>query len=389
MGMTVQPLHASKSTSEMANNSAGNSNQLLETLPLEQQAGLFVWPSLAGPEISPEEKYLLSLYKPSGVVLFRRSMKTLAQARKLCAEIHELTKADHQPLGAVVAIDEEGGRVYRMPAPFPRIEPAAAFASPEREDDLRSQIILQASTAKAIGIDCMIAPVVDVLTRTDNPAIGDRSFSPDAETVSRCAKIVAEEIRRAGLLSCAKHFPGHGHTDSDSHKGFATTDVALEVLRMREWLPFRSLIESSQIPMIMTAHVICKSIDSAVPATLNATILKTHLRTELNYEGLILSDDLRMNAISDHYCVAKKVTAAIVDDGQNPDDVSDDSFLRSASCDALEAGCDVLLSCQSIVREKTVLEAVRDHLATHGVDRWKDKLERVQRLLLNRRSLES
>ncbi|NBW80924.1 hypothetical protein EBR21_04140 [bacterium] len=383
MGMTVQPVQTSKSTGR----SKINSIAALEKLSLEQQAGLFVWPSLAGPEISPEEKNLLGLYKPSGIVLFRRSLKTLAQTRKLCAEIHELTKADHQPLGAVIAIDEEGGRVYRMPAPFPRVEPAAAFSSPEREDDLRSQVILQTATAKALGIDCLIAPVVDVLTRADNPAIGDRSFSPEAETVARCAQVVSEEIRRAGLLSCAKHFPGHGHTDSDSHKGFATTDVTLDVLRSREWMPFRKLIDAGSIPMIMTAHVICKSIEIHGPATLSATLLKEHLRKELNFDGLILSDDLRMNAISDHYCVAKKVTAAIVDDGQNPDDVSDDSFLRSASCDALEAGCDVLLSCQSIVREKTVLEAVREHLLRHGIQRWNEKLDRIERLLLNRRRL--
>jgi beta-N-acetylhexosaminidase len=383
MGMTVQPLQTSKSTSRAKINSI----IALENLSLEQQAGLFVWPSLAGPEISPEEKNLLLLYKPSGVVLFRRSLKTLAQTRNLCAEIHELTKADHQPLGAVIAIDEEGGRVYRMPAPFPRVEPAAAFSAPGREDDLRSQVILQAATAKAVGIDCLIAPVVDVLTRADNPAIGDRSFSPDAETVARCAQVVSDEIMGSGLLSCAKHFPGHGHTDSDSHKGFATTDVSLDVLRSREWLPFRKLIDAGSIPMIMTAHVICKSIEPLAPATLSVSVLKDYLRKELKFDGLILSDDLRMNAISDHYCVAKKVTAAIVDDGQNPDDVSDDSFLRSASCDALEAGCDVLLSCQSIVREQTVLEAVRDHLLKNGIQKWNDKLTRIERLLLNRRRL--
>lgn len=349
-----------------------------EALTREQRAGLFVWPSLAGPVLSPEERALLSRFKPTGVVLFRRSLLSLSQARELCSEIHELTRAPHQPRGAVVALDEEGGRVYRLPPPFPRNEPAAAFADPLREADLRSQVLLQAAAARAIGVDCLLAPVADVLTRPDNPAIGDRAFSSDAGVVAARAAVVAEEIHLAGLLSCAKHFPGHGHTATDSHKGFATTDVELQTLRQREWLPFMHLIHHSDLRLMMTAHVVCKAIDPHRPATLSPLILNDYLRGELGFEGLILSDDLRMNAISDFYGVNKRVTAAIVDNGQNPDDVSDDSFLQQASCDALDAGCDVLLSCQSIVREQTVLNAVMEHIDSRVHEpRWIQKALRV------------
>ena len=357
----------------------------LEQLTPEQRAGLFVWPSLAGEGLNAEEESLLSVYKPSGVVLFRRSLKSLAQTRMLCARIKELTAAPHQPDGAVIAIDEEGGRVYRLPAPFPRVDAASSFAAVEREDALRSQVILQTSAARAVGINCLLAPVTDVLTRPDNPAIGDRAFSDQAETVARCAQVVCEEIRRADMLPCAKHFPGHGHTASDSHKGFATTDVDLATLRSREWLPFRSMIASGHLKMIMTAHVICQALDPHRPATLSPEILQKYLRGELGFAGLILSDDLRMNAISDYYGVAKQVTAAIVDEGQNSADVSDDSFLARASCDALEAGCDILLSCQSIVREKTVLDAVCRMLDGKQKSGWfTEKAERVLSVLTSR-----
>ncbi|NBO37907.1 glycoside hydrolase family 3 protein [bacterium] len=364
---------------------SAQSGNVLERLTREQRAGLFVWPSLAGPEISREEKQLLTTFKPSGVVLFRRSLKSLAQTRMLCAEIHELTRASHQPHGAVVAIDEEGGRVYRLPPPFPRNEPAASFASEEREDALRSQVMMQAACARASGIDCLLAPVADILTRQDNPAIADRAFSSEAAVVARCANVVAQEISSAGLLSCAKHFPGHGHTATDSHKGFATTDVDKATLSSREWLPFLSLIRDTKIPMIMTAHVVCTALEPALPATLSRHILNDILRAELGFNGLILSDDLRMNAISDHYGVSKKVTAAIVDDGQNSHDVSDDSFLAKASCDALEAGCDILLSCQSIVREETVLNAVMRHVdEKRNQEEWQAKAERIVALLKKR-----
>lgn len=356
---------------------------LLSALTREQRAGLFVWPSLASSAISSEERRLLELFKPSGVVLFRRNMQSLKQAQRLCAEIHALTRAPHQPEGAVIAIDEEGGRVYRLPSPFPRNEPAAAFSEIEKEDGLRSQVLLQAATARAIGVDCLLAPVADILTRADNPAIGDRAFSTEASVVSRCARAVAEEIRNAGLLSCTKHFPGHGHTATDSHKGFATTDVDLDTLRAREWLPFVELIQQEQVKLVMTAHVVCTALDAKHPATLSRHILQKYLRGELKFDGLILSDDLRMNAISDFYGVSKKVTAAIVETSQNSDDVSDDSFLKKASCDALEAGCDILLSCQSVVREKTVLDAVALHLDQRlEVEEWQQKAGRVARVLI-------
>jgi beta-N-acetylhexosaminidase len=357
----------------------------LSVLPQHQRAGVFVWPSLAGPELNPEEEALLFRYKPSGIVLFRRSMKSLAQTRALCERVRALTSAPHQPRGAVIAIDEEGGRVYRMPAPFPRLEPAAAFADVQREPELRSQVMLQAHVARALGIDCLFAPVADVLTRPDNPAIGDRAFSDNPETVARCAGVVLEEIQRAGLLGCAKHFPGHGHTASDSHKGFATSDVALKVMREREWIPFRRLIQNSNIPLIMTAHVICESLDPGKPATLSKDILQTYLRDELGFGGIIVSDDLRMNAISDYYGVSKKVTAAIVDEGQNPVDVSDDRYLALASRDALSAGCDVLLSCQSIVREEVVLRAIENDLLPVMDEQWFiDKANRILTCLAQR-----
>lgn len=337
-----------------------------DQLNLEQKAGLFVWPSCVGPTLSDDERRLLIQYKPSGIVLFRRSLKSLAQARALCSEISMLTRAPHQPHGAVIAIDEEGGRVFRLPPPFPRNLPASEFGNADAEDALRSQVMLQAAAARSIGVSCMLAPVADVLTRSDNPAIGDRSFSSDPDVVSRCCAVAVQEIASAGLMSCLKHFPGHGNTETDSHKGFATTQVDLATLRLREWRPFREVLSGFAVPLVMTAHVVCSQLDPSVPATLSSLILQQYLRDELNFSGLVLSDDLRMNAISEHYGVKKAATAAAVDEGQNSDDVDDDSFLKIASVDALRAGCDILLSCQSIVREQTVLEAVKASLMTES-----------------------
>lgn len=352
-----------------------------------EKAGLFVWPSCSGPTLTPEERTLFTKYKPSGVVLFRRSLKSLAQARALCDEIRSLTRAPHQPAGSLIAIDEEGGRVFRLPPPFPRNQPAAELSSLESEDTLRSQVLLQAATARSIGVGCLLAPVADVLTRADNPAIGDRAFSSDPDVVARCCDVVVEELEAAGLLGCLKHFPGHGDTDTDSHKGFATSHVELSTLRQREWIPFARIIRDRKIPLIMTAHVVCTQLDPARPATLSRDVLQTYLREELKFSGLILSDDLRMNAISEFYGVQKAVTAAAVDEGQNSDDVADDGFLKSASVDALNAGCDVLLSCQSIVRELTILDTIKQVLISNASQTdWPEKGARIIEVLGERQT---
>jgi beta-N-acetylhexosaminidase len=173
------------------------------------------------------------------------------------------------------------------------------------------------------GFDIDFAPVLDVHTNPANPIIGDRAFGETPEVVAARALAFAEGLQAAGILPCGKHFPGHGDTATDSHLALPRLDFAMERLREIELAPFVAAIAAG-VPMLMTAHVVFASLDSAVPATLSPAVVTGLLRNELGYQGVVISDDLDMRAIADNFSVGEAAVAAI------------------------DAGCDVLLLCRSL-----------------------------------------
>lgn len=317
-------------------------------LRCEEQAGFFVWPSLQSHTLTDHEKELFSTIKPSGVVLFKRHFVNVEQSKSLISEIRNACKHENMPFKTdfIVAVDEEGGRVSRLPLNF-KTKPVLEFTRNHDKQGLKDQVSLQAHTAKELGVNCILAPVLDILTELQNTVIGDRSFGTTAEEVCEYAEIAYHVLEDAHIFSCAKHFPGHGNTTQDSHVAAAVSDVPADILRHREWLPFIHFIQKN-IPMIMAAHVIVPQIDPNTPATLSGKILTDILRNELQFKGLILSDDLRMAAIKKYY-----ETKGI-----------DESYLAHACIDALYAGCDILLSCNSIVDEKIIVDAIVQKMAT-------------------------
>lgn len=340
-------------------------------LPNTEKAGFFLWPSLYGDELTEEEIELLKRIKPSGVIFFKRNLKTVEQSQKLVFKIKNLIEhKDSQYFKtAIFSIDEEGGRVSRLPVEGIRGRAPLQYVESGDKNALEKQIEQQCLVSKEIGINCLLAPVADILTESHNPVMGDRCYGKDEKTVSEYSCFVNQIILSHKLLSCAKHFPGHGNTLTDSHKTFAKSDVSLNQLKSREWIPFQKLIEAN-VPLIMAAHVLLPQVDPKFPATLSSKILTEQLKMELGFQGLILSDDLRMNAIALHYQVDKKQDSFIEEsDVQQkkfkPEmyvDSEDDFYLRQASLDALTAGCDILLSCQSIVRENIIVETLAQEM---------------------------
>jgi beta-N-acetylhexosaminidase len=175
---------------------------------------------------------------------------------------------------------------------------------------------------RALGFDIDFAPVLDVHTNPANPIIGERAFGTDAEAASRRALAFARGLDEAGVLSCGKHFPGHGDTMTDSHLELPRIDHDWERLEKVELLPFQRAAAAG-LPMIMTAHVVFAALDPARPATLSEPVVTGLLRKKLGYHGVIVSDDLDMKAIASHV-------------GAGP-----------AAVEAIRAGCDVLLLCCS------------------------------------------
>lgn len=259
---------------------------------------------------------LIKEKKIAGVILFKRNCETFSGVEKLCKTLH--STADY-PL--LIGIDEEGGRVTRLPHPFkslPSMREIAKSYTPEETAEIAYE---QGEALIKLGINLNFAPVMDVDTNPQNPIIGDRSFSSDPGVVSTygCAYIAG--LQSAGVAACAKHFPGHGDTDLDSHTALPIVRHSVERLNSAELPPFSAAIESN-VASIMTAHIICEALDSEFPATMSEKIVRNVLREQLGFEGVVFTDDLLMSAVKDNYDWLDVVS-------------------RSVS-----AGCDILLICK-------------------------------------------
>jgi beta-N-acetylhexosaminidase len=273
----------------------------------------------------------LAASRLAGVILFKRNLGGPEEVMALNASLIDAAPPGSPPL---IGVDQEGGRVARLGPPVAALPPMRRLGA--RDDPRlteRAGSVLGAQLA-ALGFSMDFAPVLDVDTNPDNPVIGDRAFSDDPEHAAAHALAFSDGLLSAGVASCGKHFPGHGDTDLDSHLALPTLAHPRERLDAVELAPFRAA--KGRIPAIMTAHVIFEALDPGVPATMSRVALTSLLRGELGYEGAIISDDLEMRAVYDHFGVAETAVRAI------------------------EAGCDLLLVCSKLDE----LERAREALAT-------------------------
>lgn len=234
----------------------------------------------------------------SGAILFKRNVTDGPATAALCAE---LKRRAGRPF--LTSVDQEGGRVARLRgAPFTALPPMREIgASGDLTLAERAGRVL-AYELRALNFDWDFAPVLDVDTNPANPVIGDRSFSRDPHEVARMGVALAKGLEAGGVASCGKHFPGHGDTAQDSHIDLPRLPHALERLRDVELVPFAAYAREG-LAALMTAHVIFDAIEPGLPATMSEKVLRGVLREELGFEGLLVSDDLEMKAIADHYSV--------------------------------------------------------------------------------------
>jgi beta-N-acetylhexosaminidase len=254
-----------------------------------------------------------------GVILFRRN---LASVHQVSALIARFAQASPPEVPLLVAVDQEGGRVARLAAPVLKLPPMRQLARLGDPQLTERCATLLASQLAAVGFTIDLAPVLDVDTNPQNPVIGDRSFGPDPATVIAQAGAFARGLAAGGVLSCGKHFPGHGDTDLDSHLALPRLAHDRARLDAIELAPFRAL--SGQLNAILTAHVIFDAVAPNQPATLAPEVVRGILRDELGFAGMVLSDDMEMKAIADHYGI------------------------EHAACAAVAAGCDQLLICSRL-----------------------------------------
>lgn len=249
----------------------------------------------------------------SGVVLFARNLvkeqgsilidplTTQTRAVQAAASQHPMCGG----LPAICAVDQEGGRVARLRAPFTVLPPMRALAA-------RGDLALTEAVGELVGAECLsagfnldFAPVLDIDTNPANPIIGDRAFGSQAAEVIAHAGAFARGLQRSGVAACGKHFPGHGDTAVDSHLALPVIDADVSALEQQELLPFAAL--APELPMIMTAHILFRALDAELPATLSPRIIQSLLRGRCGFGGVIVSDDLEMRGVADAFTVEQCV----------------------------------------------------------------------------------
>jgi beta-N-acetylhexosaminidase len=267
---------------------------------LAQKVGQLLWCGFGpGTALPPAFAARVRAGEVGAAILFRDNVGSVEELIALTSDLHA---AAPPALPLLVTVDQEGGRVQRVRAPATVWPPMIRVADPEAVGRA-----LGAELA-VLGFDVDFAPVLDVHTNPENPIIGDRAFATSADEVIRRAGAFARGLAAAGLLACGKHFPGHGDTTTDSHLALPRIDHDLARLRAVELAPFRAV----PLPMVMTAHVVFAALDPERPATLSRRVIGDLLRGELGYRGVVVSDDLEMKAIADHFGIAEAVERGLV-----------------------------------------------------------------------------
>lgn len=256
---------------------------------------------ITGTTLNDDDKRILSELNPIGIVFYLNNFRYDAPYEVWLQSFKELidnVKKYTERNSMFMTLDHEGGRVFRTPPPFTRFPHALLYGDMSRKVAKATGLEL-----KSLGINVSWAPVADIFSNPKNPIIGYRAFGYTPPTAAWSAREYYLGLKDSGIIGCAKHFPGHGDTSTDSHLELPVLNLTVEELRDRELIPFKALIEE-QVPMIMTAHILFPKIDPEVPATLSTPILQGILRQELGFEGVVVSDDLDMKAVSNMYTQA-------------------------------------------------------------------------------------
>jgi beta-N-acetylhexosaminidase len=278
-----------------------------------------------GLEVTPWERGFFREVQPLGFILFARNIDTPGQVRKLTYDLREVVQRD-----APILIDQEGGRVQRMRAPhwreyLPALDQMARARDPMRAQWIRNRLI--AAELHDVGIDANCAPLADIAEDATHPVLKNRLYGYDVETVVAASRVCADAHLAGGVLPVLKHIPGYGRAAVDSHLDLPRVDPPRAELDDWDFAPFAALAD---VPMGMTAHIVFSDIDADAPATTSAKMMEV-IRKDIGFDGLLMTDDLSMEALSG--TIAQRAT------------------------ESLAAGCDIILHCNG---EAAEMEAVAD-----------------------------
>jgi len=306
----------------------------------------------AGHRLTEEERAFFAEARPWGFILFRRNIDAPEQVRALTDDLRASIGDPEAP----ILIDQEGGRVQRMGPPhWPKYPPGAAYMQASNDpvdarELARLGARLMAHDLRAVGINVDLLPVLDVPVPGAHDIVGDRAYGQNPATVALLGRAAAEGLLAGGVLPCVKHMPGHGRAFADSHKDLPTVHADFETLDSWDFAPFKAL---SDMPLAMTAHIVFTAIDRKRPATQSRKAVRM-MREHLGFSGLIMTDDLSMQALS--------------------------GSLGERAHRSLKAGCDVVLHCNGDLAEMRAVAEAAGRLKGRARARAEAAMARIVRV---------
>ncbi len=303
----------------------------LDKLTTTEKIGQLVLVGMEGTEADEQTKDLIETYHVGGFIFYKDNIKDSKQALTLFNQLKKDNEANPVPL--FLSVDEEGGRVSRMPAEFTKMPTAANIGKTGNPEAAEEVYEIIGEELAGFGLNLDFAPVLDVNSNPDNPVIGDRAFGNTPEVVSKMGLAAMEGLSDEGVIPVVKHFPGHGDTSVDSHLGLPVVEHDLTRLQELELVPFKAAIEDGA-DVVMIAHLLMPKLDPDHPASFSKAVIHDLLREDLGYKGVVISDDMTMGAITENYKI------------------------EEAAVEFITAGGNIVLVGHDYEKEKAVIQAI-------------------------------
>lgn len=324
----------------------------LAGMSLDEKIGQMFIIGVEGTSVDEKLKQYITTLKPGGIILFRDN---ITDPEQLLSFINGLKAANSGWIPLFISVDEEGGRISRMPEQLPDMPSAMSLGG--LDDPVFTYVAgrLLAEKIKIFGFNMDFAPVLDITSNPQNTVIGDRAFGTDEPSVSKHGIQMMKGIRDEGVIAVVKHFPGHGDTEVDSHYGLPVVTHGMERLENFELVPFRKAFDENA-DAVMVAHIVVESLDPDLPASLSGPVITGLLRDKMGFDGVVITDDMTMRAITNNFDIGDAAVRSVI------------------------AGSDIILVCHGYDKQKAAMDAVKTAVETGTIDM--DSIDRsVSRIL--------
>lgn len=318
----------------------GSISEKLGKMSLDEKIGQMFIIGVDGTSVDEDMKNVINSRKPGGIILFSGN---ITGPEQLTDFMNAMKAANSGNIPLFVSIDEEGGRITRLPEQLTALPSAMSVG--EIDDAAFTYRIgrLLAAKIKAFGINMDFAPVLDIFSNPNNTVIGDRAYGTTPQSVEKHGIQVMKGLRDEGIVAVVKHFPGHGDTDADSHYGLPSVGHNKDRLAGFELIPFRKAF-SEDADAVMVAHILVESLDRDLPASLSPVIIGGLLREEMGFDGVVITDDMTMRAITDNFDIGEAAVRSVV------------------------AGSDIILVCHGRDRQAEAMDAVKKAVEEGVID---------------------